>query len=434
MSNMDLRRKVGYKPRKRKAPRKVTRHDPKRRHDAFLALGKEACAACWEMDTVMGSKQDSACLLTLLHRPNRFQLVLPLDACSSSEVQDTLCSLRDVLGTEYMMRLFDVVLTDNGPEFEDDSSIGAAFGETADKTRLYYCDPGQSQQKAACEKNHVEIRKLLPKGRGIRFDRLTFKDCQVVMSQINSTPRGSLAWMTPTQVLLAAFDTSAEALLEGLRLPHSWDYEEARPRKGDVIREKRRSYIYLFFDASKAAEAERELAGLLRELHAELAVGNRIERHERLYDEYFDVVRGKPVGKDGAIASAKARAGYFALFSNEVMEPFDALAIYRDKDAIEKRFGDVKSLLDFRTPRVSAEETLSGKIFVMFVALVLTAWLRKRMQETGLDEEYTLSGLIDEVETIERYTREGHRPCILEVTLKQRAVFERLGYEVPATS
>ena len=83
---------------------------------------------------------------------------------------------------------------------------------------------------------------------------------------------------------------------------------------------------------------------------------------------------------------------------------------------------------------MSAEETLDGKLFVMFAALVLAAWLRKRMQETGLDGEYTLSGLIDEVETIERYTREGHRPRILEVTLKQKAVFERLGYEVPATS
>ena len=222
--------------------------------------------------------------------------------------------------------------------------------------------------------------------------------------------------------------------LYGMRIPHAWDYVEERPRKGDAVREKRRSYVYLFFDASKAAEAERELAGLLRELHAELAAGNRIERHEALYDEYFEVRRGKPVGRDDAIASAKARSGYFALFSNEVMDPFDALAIYRDKDAIEKRFGDVKSLLDFRTPRVSAEETLNGKIFVMFVALVLTAWLRKRMQEAGLDEDYTLSGLLDEVETIERYTREGHKPRILEVTLKQRAVFERLGFEPPATS
>lgn len=38
-----------------------------RSHAAFLALGEDACAAAWEMDTVEGAREDSACLLTLLH-------------------------------------------------------------------------------------------------------------------------------------------------------------------------------------------------------------------------------------------------------------------------------------------------------------------------------------------------------------------------------
>ena len=222
--------------------------------------------------------------------------------------------------------------------------------------------------------------------------------------------------------------------LYGMRIAHGWDYEERRPRRGDVVRARRRSYVYLFFDASRAAEAERELAALLRACASELAAGNRVEAHERYYDEYFEVVRGRPVGRDGAIAAATARAGYFALFSNEVMGPFEALAVYHDKDAIEKRFGDVKGLLDFRTPRVSAEGTLAGKLLVVFVALVLTAWLRRRMHESGLDGDYTLEGLLDEVEAIERYTREGHRPRVCEVTGRQRDIFDRLGYGLPTTS
>lgn len=222
--------------------------------------------------------------------------------------------------------------------------------------------------------------------------------------------------------------------LYGMRIAHAWAYEESRPRKGDVVREARRSYIYLFFDAARSAEAERDLAALLRACAAELEAGNRVEAHEAHYDRYFDVVRGKPVGKDGAIASACARAGYFALFSNEVMEPFEALALYREKDAIEKRFGDVKGLLDFRTPRVSTEQTLAGKVLVVFASLALTSWLRKRMAETGLDDGYTLQGLLDEVETIERYSQEGRRPRICEVTSKQRAIFDKLGYSLPTTS
>ena len=137
---------------------------------------------------------------------------------------------------------------------------------------------------------------------------------------------------------------------------------------------------------------------------------------------------------DGAIAAATARAGYFALFPDGAMGPFEVLAIYRDRDAIERRLGDARSLLGFRTPLASAEDTLAGRLFVTFVALVLAAWLRRRMRETGLDGDYTLEGLPDEVEAIERHAREGHRPRVLGVTPRQEAVFERLGYDPPATS
>ena len=84
------------------------------------------------------------------------------------------------------------MLTDNGSEFADEGAIAALIGERDGETRLFYCDPRQSQQKGACEKNHVEIRKkLLPKGAGARFDRLTAADCALLMSQVNSEPRGA---------------------------------------------------------------------------------------------------------------------------------------------------------------------------------------------------------------------------------------------------
>ena len=78
MTNMELRRKVGYRPRSHRAPKRATSHSARRSHASFLALGEDACAAAWEMDTVEGARGDSARLLTLLHRPSRFQLALPL--------------------------------------------------------------------------------------------------------------------------------------------------------------------------------------------------------------------------------------------------------------------------------------------------------------------------------------------------------------------
>lgn len=67
--------------------------------------------------------------------------------------------------------------------------------------RLYYCDPRRSDQKGAYEKNHMEIRKMLPKGRGISFDLLTHEDCELVMSHVNPEPRSSLGWKSSSEAL-----------------------------------------------------------------------------------------------------------------------------------------------------------------------------------------------------------------------------------------
>lgn len=99
----------------------------------------------------------------------------------------------------------------------DEDGIAGLLGET----RPFYCDPMRSDQKGACEKNHVEIRKLVPKGRGYRLDRLEREDAALLMSQINSAPRGALAFMSPIQMFRAAFGEDAERLLDalGVELP-----------------------------------------------------------------------------------------------------------------------------------------------------------------------------------------------------------------------
>ena len=180
MTNMELRRKVGYRPRKRAAGRAATRHSARRSHAAFLALGEDACAAAWEMDTVA----------------------------------DALEGVRAILGADGTRRVFRAVLTDNGAEFSDEAAIAALLGEGPGETRLFYCDPRRSDQKGACERNHVEIRKLLPKGAGIRFDRLAPADLALAMSHVNSEPRGALGFATPARAFRAMLGEDAAALLD----------------------------------------------------------------------------------------------------------------------------------------------------------------------------------------------------------------------------
>lgn len=216
MSSMDFRRKVGYKPRRERVGPKPTSHGEERSYAAFCALPDEARARACEMDTVIGRARDARCLLTLFLRPCKIQLALLLPEKSSSAVASALDSLEQALGRPLFERLFGIILTDNGGEFASTEAIEAsAFGGDA-RCRVYYCDVRASQQKGACERNHVELRKMLPKRRGVSFDALDERDCAFVMSHINSQPRPSLMGLTPLQMLRAADEHAFEALSTAL--------------------------------------------------------------------------------------------------------------------------------------------------------------------------------------------------------------------------
>ena len=75
-----------------------------------------------------------------------------------------------MFGHDTFTSLFPVILTDNGSEFSNPKAI--EFNENmVRRTRIFYCEPSAPGQKGLCEKNHVEMRKILPKGAS--FNHLT---------------------------------------------------------------------------------------------------------------------------------------------------------------------------------------------------------------------------------------------------------------------
>lgn len=216
MSNLELRRKVGYKPRKNKQDSRPTPHGKEHSYEAFCDLGDEVCASAAEMDTVIGRTRDTQCILTLYLRPSRFQLALLLESKTSSAVVAALDSLEKALGLALFSKIFGQILTDNGPEFSNTCALESSSIAADRRCTVYYCDVRQSQQKARCERSHVEIRKLLPKGRDIKFDNLTKHDLAHLMSQAGSQPRPSLGGLSAIALLKAQLGSSANTLLDVL--------------------------------------------------------------------------------------------------------------------------------------------------------------------------------------------------------------------------
>jgi IS30 family transposase len=220
MANIELQRKVGFAPRKKKTTGKQTHHGPNRSYEAFCALPEEEQAAACEMDTVLGRKGDTQCILSLHKRAAHFQLYPLLAEHTLEEVVGMLDNIEHIVGREGFKEMFDPILTDNGSEFEDPEALEASVTEPGQKRcRVFYCDPRQSQQKGRCEKNHTELRQILPKGRkSVSFDTINRCDTSAACSHANSTPRKSLCGMTPIKMFKAAFGRRASELLDAFNI------------------------------------------------------------------------------------------------------------------------------------------------------------------------------------------------------------------------
>lgn len=191
VGNLDLPRKVRYRVRKKK--KSVVRVDKKcflnRSYEEFTYfMNAFPDTAVVEMDSVVGRKGGKV-LLTLFFRNSEFMLAFIRDANTARSVTDIHNSLYNTLGHETYCKLFPLILTDRGSEFTNPMAIEFT-DDGVQRTRIFYCDPQRSDQKAGIEVTHEFIRRILPKGSS--FDTLTQNDINLMMNHINSYTRKKL--------------------------------------------------------------------------------------------------------------------------------------------------------------------------------------------------------------------------------------------------
>ena len=211
----------------------------------------------------------------------------------------------------------------------------------------------------------------------------------------------------------------------------AWDYEQARPYKGDVVKEERRMYLHLYFNPDRFSDDGKAFNRKLDTLKNELLSGHRMPEHEKDYKKYFEIKETPKRGvsltvKQDAVDAAHERYGFFVLISNEVKDPVTALSLYRMRDVVEKAFWNVKERLNLKRTMTSSESSLEGKLFVEFVALIYLSYIQKKMEENGLFATYTLHELLDELDVIECFMEPGKAPIQGEVLKKQEQIYRDL--------
>ncbi len=151
-----------------------------------------------QMDCVEGIQTDHATLLTLHWPSTHMQIAILMSDHTAVEVVKALDKIEEALGNrELFQKYFGVILTDNGHEFMDIKRMERSiYG--GKRTRIYFCDPNRSDQKAECECNHKLIRRIIPKGTSL--ESFMQADISLMMNHINSYKRNELMRKTPYEV------------------------------------------------------------------------------------------------------------------------------------------------------------------------------------------------------------------------------------------
>lgn len=209
--NIDLPRKVRFKARRNRPQVKV---DKKcrigRTYDDFNAfLDEHPGILITQLDSVEGRKGGKV-LLTIHFVKAECMFAFIRDRNDSASVIRVFNSLDDLLGRDLFMRLFKVLLADNGSEFSDPSQI-ESDADGVLRTRMFYCDPNASFQKGSAERNHEFIRCFIPKGKSM--DHFSQSDISLMMDHINSYTRESLGNRSPYDMFEFLYGQEALDLL-----------------------------------------------------------------------------------------------------------------------------------------------------------------------------------------------------------------------------
>ena len=199
---LELPKKVKYKKRSHPGGRV---HDSTfyagRTYDDFMRLPEQVRAHAAQGDSVIGRQGDRKRIFSL-HRPDlSFQLYFLAQDGTTAPIVAALDELERACiepktGERRFEELFGVILFDRGSEFDDIEGMERSCLDPGRKRcRVFFADPGRADQKASCEKNHVELRKILPKGTSM--EALTVGQLKEICSHVNSTIRKGCGNTTP---------------------------------------------------------------------------------------------------------------------------------------------------------------------------------------------------------------------------------------------
>jgi IS30 family transposase len=145
----------------------------------------------WEGDLIMGKAKSS--IGTLVERWSRYVMLFKPEDNTAESVRT---ALTDTVG-QLPEHLWKSLTWDQGSEMAQHSTFTIDTG-----IQVYFCDPKSPWQRGSNENTNGLLRQYFPKGTDLSV--VTQDQLDAAAHGLNSRPRQTLNWMTPSQKLAEA--------------------------------------------------------------------------------------------------------------------------------------------------------------------------------------------------------------------------------------
>lgn len=133
-----------------------------------------------------------------------------------------------------------------------------------------------------------------------------------------------------------------------------------------------------------------------------------------------------------ALTRRLAPMGMTILLTNsQKLDGVRALQWYRQKDVIEKSFDVLKHELDGQRLRGHSTETITGRLFLKFLSLIIHAELTKAMRAQHMFSDYSIREMLYELKKIRIVEMKNGKRVLTEISKRQRRIFKTLEVDVP---
>lgn len=212
-----LKEKVQRKPIKTKLKKRRTpiNYDGRKYIDYLDFINVNPDVWTTQMDTVFNNLSGPYIQTFYFEKANVLVGILHHQKTSESMAK-ALDSIEQALGSVLFKKLFSLLITDRGSEFQKYELFESNTITGEVRLNIFYCDPRQSQQKPEIENNHNYIRDIIHNK--LDISNITQTDLDIMFSHINSTPRKKYADKSPLEMLKFFYEDDYIQIMKAFNL------------------------------------------------------------------------------------------------------------------------------------------------------------------------------------------------------------------------